>query len=140
MLWLLWGCVQPVGFVVDARDVAAVDPDALVVLDVMFNGASIERVELDLLETQRAERPDLLDPRLVYGFVGFADLDRDGVCNPSPTDLPWIFVYQPARGVDLEWVLDPGQSAEMAEACSFYEGPPEEEDEPDPLGGGEDAR
>jgi hypothetical protein len=140
LAWLVVACVQPVGLIVDASEVAAVDPDAVVILDVVFNGEAIEHIELDLLESDRAERPELLDPRLAYGFVGFADLNRDGVCEPSPIDLPWVLIYQPARGVDMEWVLSPADAAEMADACGFYAAPPTLDDEPDPLGGAARAR
>lgn len=140
LAWLVVACVQPVGLIVDASEVAAVDEDALVILDVVFNGEAVEHIELDLLDADRVERSELLDPRLTYGFVGFADLNRDGVCEPSPVDLPWVFVYQPARGVDVEWVLSPADAAEMAEGCEFYAAPPEPDDDPDPLGGAARAR
>jgi len=119
--WVLAGCGALVGLVVDATEVAAIDPDALLVLDVVERGAVVFHLELDLAEATTHEEPELFDPALVYGFVAFADLDRDGVCQAAPVDLPWVFQVQTRRRGTFTWTPDPSESASMGEACEWFE-------------------
>ena len=132
-LMLLLGCDTTVSFSIDASTLADRYGDAILYANLVHYGELDEAVVLDL---QAGEYQLTLDTELEvgieYGVVAYADVNRDGVCEPAPVDPPWLFIYLPGVGIDYVWQPDPGESPEASDACSWFsptDGPPD----PEPL-------
>lgn len=134
-LGLLVGCDRSVSFTIDASVIAEQHPDAILYANLVHYGELDEEVVLDF---QLGEARYVLDTELKvgieYGVAAYADINRDGKCEPVPVDLPWLFTYLPGVGLDFVWEPDPAEAPEMDVACSWFGGAaPDEPPEPEPL-------
>jgi len=118
---LLAGCDKENLFTVDASALAVDHPDAVLRVQLIHYGELDEGAELDFAQGQTTFTFEtMLQVGIQYGVAAYADLDLDGHCQPTPTDLPWLFTYLPAYGTDFVWVPDPSESDDAFVACSWF--------------------
>jgi hypothetical protein len=121
VLGALLGCDGRVDFVIDTTSLAVDPPGALLVVDLVQNGAQVRRDEIALDAARTVTHEDLLLAPSAYGVAAWVDADGDGRCR-SAADVAWRFEFATSYGGDVRWDVD---AAELRDAngCLWFEIP-----------------